>query len=114
VRDERTETECCGVPLAADQRFCSKCGWEARAKIDQAKGPAPTSESEKVCVVCRRPCHHDGRRCTCVPRYVAPPEPFAVTALRERIRLVLRDPDAVELERMLDDAIRAVREQERQ
>jgi len=25
------KTECCGVPLAADDRFCRKCGYEARA-----------------------------------------------------------------------------------
>ncbi len=25
-------TECCGLPIAADERYCSKCGWEARAK----------------------------------------------------------------------------------
>jgi hypothetical protein len=24
-------TECCGAELAADQRFCQQCGWEARA-----------------------------------------------------------------------------------
>lgn len=32
--DHPTEkTECCGVPLAATDRFCSRCGWEARAEL---------------------------------------------------------------------------------
>ena len=32
-------TDCCGVPLASDQRFCPRCGWEARVTI---KPPRPT------------------------------------------------------------------------
>jgi len=27
-------TECCHVPIASDQRFCPKCGYEARAMTD--------------------------------------------------------------------------------
>ena len=26
------KTECCDVPIADDERFCSRCGWEARVK----------------------------------------------------------------------------------
>jgi hypothetical protein len=31
---ERQElrTECCGAPIRPDQRFCPKCGWEARVE----------------------------------------------------------------------------------
>jgi hypothetical protein len=28
--DAKASTECCDVPIAGDQRYCPKCGWEAR------------------------------------------------------------------------------------
>jgi hypothetical protein len=26
-------TECCGMPIGPDERFCPWCGWEARADL---------------------------------------------------------------------------------
>ncbi len=34
------QTECCHVPIAADQRFCPKCGYEARASETPRFTPA--------------------------------------------------------------------------
>ncbi len=32
-------TECCGVSIAADERFCPKCGWEARVGLTYLECP---------------------------------------------------------------------------
>jgi hypothetical protein len=31
-------TECCGVPITADVRYCPKCGWECRTMNREEKG----------------------------------------------------------------------------
>lgn len=42
------KTECCGVPLAADQRFCPKCGWEARVSDPSAPAVRPALQDDPV------------------------------------------------------------------
>jgi hypothetical protein len=31
-------TECCGVPIRSETRYCPKCGYEARVKADTPEG----------------------------------------------------------------------------
>jgi predicted nucleic acid-binding Zn ribbon protein len=37
-------TECCGVPIAPDQRFCPRCGWECRVIKPEDKSSARRME----------------------------------------------------------------------
>ena len=43
-------TECCGVEIAPEHRFCPKCGWEARA----AAPAPPTQEPQEKNPPCQR------------------------------------------------------------
>ncbi len=56
-------TECCGVPIAADQRFCSKCGYEARAAASLA--PPQEEEQMKDEHVCEHGMAMDVHCCNC-------------------------------------------------
>ena len=39
-------TECCDVPIDYDERFCRKCGWEAR--VVEATAPGVRADKEKL------------------------------------------------------------------
>lgn len=41
-------TECCGMAIGPDCRFCPKCGQEARVKRTEPQRPAPGSEPAAV------------------------------------------------------------------
>lgn len=47
-------TECCEHPIDASERYCPKCGWEARVEVGEAHQMTKDQPKEQVGAVCPR------------------------------------------------------------